>query len=497
MKNFFIILIIACVGLSMFTIFKKRPSISTELREELVNSPLEIVGDVPSWLSGTLIRNGPIYVTIDGQTNTHWFDGLAMLHAFNIHDGKVDYTNKFLRTDAYKTVFEKGSLNYDGFAVDPCRSLFKRFFTLFVHPSKTELHNANVNVWKLADQYVALTEIPLPVKFDPQTLETLGVLDYQDQLPHGRCWESAHPHYDTARRETINYLIQYGRTSSYILYRLKDDSAQREIISQIPVQEPAYMHSFALTKNYAIFTEFPFVVKPLDFITKNQPFIKNFTWHPERGTQFTVVNRHNGEMIGKYTTKPFFAFHHANAFEEGDHIHLDIVCYNDPGVILEIANHFKSNLSENSPEQEEDIWLERFTLSLQTGTLSSEVITKQNVEFPRINEKFDGLPYRYVYLIDPSESVSKNDRRAIYKVDTLTKCVYQWVEEGCYPGEPVFVAFPDAKEEDEGVILTVVFDLGSNSSFLLILDGKSFEEIGRAKVTHAIPSGTHGQYFKK
>lgn len=478
----------------MFPFFKKQPSVSAELQEELVNSPLKTVGNVPSWLSGTLIRNGPIYVTVDGQTHAHWFDGLAMLHAFSFHGGKVHYTNKFLRTDAYRTVFEKGSLNYEGFAIDPCRSLFKRFFTLFIPQPETKLHNANVNVAKLADRYVALTEVPLPVQFDPQTLETLGVLNYQDELPHEKCWESAHPHYDEVRKETLNYLIQYGRTNTYTLYRLADGSIQREIIAQVPVQEPAYMHSFAITKNYVIFTEFPFVVKPLDLITKNQAFIKNFSWKPERGTQFIVVNRHNGEVVGKYKTKPFFAFHHTNAFEKDELLYLDIVSYSDPSVITDVANHCRSDAKESSSEDMPKC-LERFTLSLKTGELSSQILFKQSIEFPRINEKFDGRPYRYVYLVDPREATMKIETRAIYKFDTETKKVQEWTEKGCYPGEPVFVAAPDAKEEDEGVILAVVLDRPHQNSFLLILDGKNFQEIGRAQVTHAIPAGLHGQYW--
>ena len=150
---------------------------------------------------------------------------------------------------------------------------------------------------KIADKYVALTEVPLPVHFDPQTLETLGVLDYQDELPKDKCWESAHPHYDPIQKKTLNYLIKFGRTSYYSLYNLDDGSAERKIIAEDPVKEPAYMHSFAVTKNYVIFTEFPLVVKPLDLITKGQAFIKNFNWKPERGTQFIVVSRKNGDVI--------------------------------------------------------------------------------------------------------------------------------------------------------------------------------------------------------
>ena len=146
----------------------------------------------------------------------------------------------------------------------------------FIPNNHVEINNTNVNVVKLVDKYVALTALPLPVEFDLKTLDTLGVFDYHDQLPKKKCWESAHPHYDSHKKETLNYLITYGRTNYYTLYKIKDGSSERKIITRIPVEEPSYMHSFALTENYIIFTEFPFVVKPLDLLMKGQPFIKNF-----------------------------------------------------------------------------------------------------------------------------------------------------------------------------------------------------------------------------
>ncbi len=161
---------------------RKSVPISAEILDEVSDQRLLVSGEIPTWLSGTLVRNGPIKVTVNGQCNEHWFDGLAMLHGFSFDKGQVVYTNKFLRSDAFRAVFEEGSLHYVGFAVDPCRSLFKSFFTLFSTHEPT-IQNANVNVTKLAEAYVAMTVVPLPVQFDPQTLETLGVFDYQDQLP--------------------------------------------------------------------------------------------------------------------------------------------------------------------------------------------------------------------------------------------------------------------------------------------------------------------------
>ena len=70
-----------------------------------------------------------------------------------------------------------------------------------------------------------------------------------------------------------------------------------------------------------------------------------------------------------------------------------------------------------------------------------------------------------------------------------------WHSDHTYPGEPVFVATPGGTDEDDGVVLSVVLDAAAENSFLLVLDGKSFEEIGRATLPQTVPFGFHGQFF--
>ena len=53
---------------------------------------------------------------------------------------------------------------------------------------------------------------------------------------------------------------------------------------------------------------------------------------------------------------------------------------------------------------------------------------------------------------------------------------------------------PD-RGEDDGVLLSVVLDGLGSGSYLLVLDARNLEEIGRARVPHDIPFGFHGQYF--
>src|SRR5699024_10581224 len=98
---------------------------------------------------------------------------------------------------------------------------------------------------------------------------------------------------------------------------------------------PSYMHSFGMTENYIILTEFPLLMNPLRFVTSGKPFIENFQWRPEKGTHFRIIDRYTGELIQTIQTEPFFAFHHVNAFELGNDIVVDIAAYKDANIIRE------------------------------------------------------------------------------------------------------------------------------------------------------------------
>lgn len=471
--------------------------VKIDLAEENLDIALETKGEIPTWLQGVLVRNGPINFSINGHPNRHWFDGLAMLHAFSFDRGKVSYNNRFLKTDAYRSVFNKGSLNYDGFLTDPCRSLFNRFFTYFFPSFNHAMPNANINVTKIADAYIAMLEIPLPVRFDLNTLETLGVLEFQDRLPQSGSWESAHPHLNTNSQEMVNYLIDYGMKSHYIVYRIKNGSRERETISKIPVSQPSYMHTFALTENYIILAEYPFVVNPLDFILKGT-FIENFKWKPEIGTQLLVIDKKSGGIVEKCKTKAFFAFHHVNAYEKEGKIILDIVTYKDASIVMGLGNYFRENSTISKSAENNGPFasqLERFTIHLHTSNITSNVILNRPLEFPRINPNYDGKLYRHVYLTDARDEQNAEDICPLLKFNVESGQVNEWSEAGCYPGEPVFIPKPNAEQEDDGVITAVVFDRKNESSFLLILDAITFTEKARGVAPYAIPPGLHGQFF--
>ena len=98
--------------------------------------------------------------------------------------------------------------------------------------------NASVNVHKLAGRFVALTETPLPVEFDPETLETAGVLDYRDGVEG--IGTSPHPHIDPESGDALNTITHFSRTSEYRVFRLPAGTGapRRKIIARIPAREP-------------------------------------------------------------------------------------------------------------------------------------------------------------------------------------------------------------------------------------------------------------------
>jgi carotenoid cleavage dioxygenase-like enzyme len=407
----------------------------------------------------------------------HWFDGFAMLHRFGIADGEVSYANCFLQTRAYRAAEEKGEIVYSEFATDPCRSLFARVFSMF-SPKLSD--NANVNLVKLGERYISMTETPIPVEFDGETLETVGVA----YKPPGML-TTAHPHLDRASGGILNYAAKIGPRNSYRFFRLAPDAEKPQVIGQLPVKEPAYMHSFGLTERWLVLAEFPLVVNPISIPLSGRPYIENYRWKPELGTRFTLIDRATGEATGPFETDPFFCFHHVNAYEEDGAVVVDACTYENAQIVEDL---YLDRLREGKPADRAE--MRRFRIDLDSREARSEQLA-EGLELPRINYgRNNERPYRYVWGIDAKSGWLDT----IVKVDTEDRTTLEWTEDGCSPGEPVFVAAPDSADEDAGVLLSVVFDARSGRSFMLVLDAADLTELARAETPHHIPYGFHGQF---
>ncbi len=454
---------------------------------EIAVDSLPVEGTIPDWLTGTLVRNGPGALSVGEQRYRHWFDGLAMLHKFSFQQGNVSYANRFLQSEAYRSAMETGQITYSEFATDPCRSLFARIMAVF-SPQPTD--NAKVNIGKVADRYLALCETPIQVEFDPHTLESAGVFSYED----GTAGEmtTAHPHFDGDA--AYNVVTRFNRISQYRVYRAQGRGKPARV-GAVPVKQPAYMHSFGMSQNYVIITEFPLVVNPIHLLLWLKPFIENYRWKPEHGTPFWVINRHTGEVVGRFDGDPFFAFHHVNAFERGDDLFVDAICYPDASIVNQYYLHRLADEKQDIPQGE----LRRYRVDLRGGKrVTHEVLSGTGLELPRFDYETyntDG-DYRYVYGIGTDASLPAEFYNQIVKIDLHARESAKWSEAHGYPGEPVFIPRPHRKSEDDGVLISVVLDAQQGRSYLLVLDAASLDEIARAYVPHPILFGYHGEFFE-
>jgi beta,beta-carotene 9',10'-dioxygenase len=185
-----------------------------------------------------------------------------------------------------------------------------------------------------------------------------------------------------------------------------------------------------------------------------------------------------------------------NQQKDNPQIILDIVTYPNADIISNISEHgYLSNKVGENSERLIQTRLMRYCLSPSQGSLESTALYTGSFELPRINENYTAYSYHYVYGSDQRSLEKPSDLRPLFKINTQTRKTVLWQEPGVLPGEPVFIPRPGAKDEDEGIVVTVVLDDRQHKAFLLMLDAKTFKEVGRAYAPFAIPVGLHGQFW--
>ncbi len=251
------------------------------------------------------------------------------------------------------------------------------------------------------------------------------------------------------------------------------------------------MHSFGMSQDHLVLTEFPLVVNPIELRLSGRPFIRNYRWEPERGLVFHIVAKDTGEIVRTATVEACFAFHHVNAFLDHDRLTVDVIVYPDAAIIDQL---YLAPLRAGAPITATGT-LTRFHVPLGANEpVTRRALSEVPLELPQINYTVHaGRPYRYVW--GTSVQTHGDFLDSIVKIDTETGTVARWHVAGLYPGEPVFVPTPSAGAEDDGVLLSIVLDTAKQRSFLLVLDAATLVEKARAEAPHAIPFHFHGNYF--
>ena len=82
------------------------------------------------------------------------------------------------------------------------------------------------------------------------------------------------------------------------------------------------------------------------------------------------------------------------------------------------------------------------------------------------------------------------------KIDLSDGSTRTWHDPGTTRAKGVFVGRPGRSDEDDGVILSVVLDAEQGTSYLLVLDARTFTEVARAGLPHPVLFGYHGQFYE-
>ena len=114
------------------------------------------------------------------------------------------------------------------------------------------------------------------------------------------------------------------------------------------------------------------------------------------------------------------------------------------------------------------------------------------MDFPAINMKYQGIKNRFAYGWVGIDYW----RMTLIKKDLEDSTNYKlWFTESHYPGELFFIPNPTGTAEDDGVLVTIVFDGEREQSYVLVLDGQTFTEINRSYLPYNVPFSFHGNWF--
>ncbi|HIG44128.1 MAG: carotenoid oxygenase family protein [bacterium] len=415
--------------------------------EELTENDLKVTGNIPPELNGRYFRNGSNPQS--GET-AHWFLGNGMIHGVELADGKANwYRNRYVQTPLLQDP-----------DADPMNSLDDRSRSL-----------ANTHIIGHAGKILALEEGHWPFELTPD-LETVGAYTYDGKLKGGM---TAHPKICPQTGELL--FFYYGMTPPYLTYHRASADGQLIQSEAIEVKGATMVHDFNVTRNHIIFMDLPLVWNFENF-SGGLPI----QWSEEYGARLGVMPRDGSNKdVVWYDIDPCYVYHPMNAYEDGDNIVIDV---------CRLAHSMKPGAADVPPV------LHRWVIDQATGKVSEQQLDDRAVDFPRVPDSVVGLPYRYGYTAEFGAGGPTASSFVKYDMKTGTSVAHE-LEAGRAGGEPVFVPAAGATSEDDGYLISFVYDQAENVSELVIVDASSManEPVARVHLPTRVPAGFHGSWI--
>lgn len=418
---------------------------------------------------------------------------------------------------------------------DPCTGFFGKLKSVFEAGGNDDPAFNNIGVTISSNPsglaprpntIVAKTDSAVMKQIDSATLEPIGIAAQKVLHPDLKGPLScAHAQYDHETGDMFNFNLDLGASSTYRVFKSSLATGKTEILATISNKSipAAYIHSFCMTADYVVLGIFCAhlagggakilwernimdAISPLD---------------PKSKVKWLVVDRkHDRGLVATFESPPMFCFHTINSWQEpatdgSDSVDLycDLIEYKSTDVFHRL---YYENLVSSGPgvskfasdegRSKTNMNFARYRLAkVPTGAAPKSPISSPGKaeimfelagpkvgELPTINPSFSTKKARYVYTIIDRGLSSWVD--GLGKTDLETKETTYWSDKRHTPGEPIFVADNTREGEDAGYLLSVVLDGDKGTSYLLCLDAKTMEEVGRAECEVPVGMGFHGNH---
>ncbi|KAK6153991.1 hypothetical protein DH2020_013630 [Rehmannia glutinosa] len=442
--------------------------------DELPPTICDVVeGSLPSSLDGAYIRNGPNPQFVPKGRPLHFFEGDGMLHMIKISRGKVTYCSRYVKTHKHMSEREAGY----PFAI----GVFSSFNGLPAAMARLLLIGARIlSVWPClvaVSLRSAMTDIPYQLKVTRNgDIITLGRNHLhtnnnnnknKDDQPFLRM--TAHPKVDHLTGEAFAY--EYDIIRPFLTYfRINSNGRKQKGVPISDVDGCTVMHDFCVTENYAIFPDGQIMVKPVWVLSGKPPVGVDFSKVPRLG----IIPRYaeDDREMWWVDVPGLNMMHCINGWEEEG----EIVLVGSNGLVVD---QFLENF------RYAELRLEKITINLDKRTVHRQM---------------------YVYAAVTNHTswvgVVKLDLE-LANVDggdcTVASRLYG---PGCNGGEPFFVPRePNNREadEDDGYLVTYVYDENTQISKFLVMDAKSpaLDIIAAVKLPQRVPDGFHGLFVSE
>jgi len=400
----------------------------------------------------------------------HWFDGDGMLHGVGISNGKASYRNRYVRTKGWQIEHEAGEAVWTGLLEPPQMD----------NPHGQSKNTANTAVVWHAGQFLALWEGGAPHAIKLPELDTISEFTYNGKLQSAF---TAHPKIDPITGEMM--FFGYSFTPPYLHYSVV--SPQGQLMKTVPIELPmgVMMHDFAITEKYTIFMDLPLTFNPMR-IQKGEP---GMMFEKDRASRFGIIPRHgDNNHIRWFEAPPCFVWHTLNAYEQGDEVVLVACRVNSTNILM--TDNEQRDAQGDIPR------LHRWRFNLKDGSVGEEMLDDVPSEFPRVNDRFLGKLTRYGYTGKMGQGTMPLFEGVIkYDLNSGKSQTHEFGK-GRYGGEAVFVPRVGGSEEDEGWVMTFVYDSNEDKSELVIVNAQDMtsQPVARVLIPQRVPYGFHGDW---